>query len=120
MSTASDLFAPALALLADTHGHSASYCATYGGTYVALPGFVLNEQRPTSHIQDDSHQIEVQVRTATLIGPMTPVLVDGYFIKNVNTGTIYSCRQPKLGPPQIANLEVAQPQQFGPDRDGAK
>ncbi len=120
MSTASDIFASGFTLLSDVHGHSVSYCATYGGTYVALPGFLLIQQRPPPHTQDDAHGIEVQVLGAVLKGPLTPAMVDGYFIKDVGTGTIYSCRKPKFEAQQIANLEVAQPQQFGPDRDGAK
>jgi hypothetical protein len=120
MSIASDIFATGLAELATVHGHSVSYCATYGGTYVALPGFLLIQQRPVPHSQDEAHGMEVQLLGAVLKGPLTPAMVDGYFIKDVNSGQIYSCRKPKLEAQQIANLEVATPQVFGPDRDGAR
>ncbi len=120
MSVASDILATGLAELATVHGHSVSYCATYGGTYVALPGFLLIQQRPSAHTQDDDHGMEVQTLGALLKGPLTPAMVDGYFIKDVNSGTIYACRKPKFEAQQIANLEVADPKLFGPDRKGAR
>ncbi len=120
MSIASDIFATGLAELATVHGHSVSYSATYGGSYTALPGFLLIQQRPSAHTQDDAHGAEVQVLGAVLKGPLTPAMLDGYFIKDVNSGQIYSCRKPKFEAQQIANLEVATPQVFGQDRDGAK
>lgn len=114
------MFAQAHAALATAFGHSVSYCATYGGTYIPLPGFLLLQQRPGPRSRDDDHGMEVQVLGATLKGPLTPAMADGYFIKNENTGVIYSCRQPKFEAQQIANLEVADPKEYGPDRKGAK
>ncbi len=120
MSIASDIFATGLAELATVHGHSVSYSTTYGGSYTALPGFLLIAQRPPPHEQDDDHQMMVQRQGAVLKGPLTPAMVDGYFIKDVNTGLIYSCRTPKFEAQQIANLEYTDPKLFGPDRNGAR
>ncbi len=120
MSLISTALASALSAIATAKGESLSYCTTYGGTYVALTGFVLHQQRPEAHSQDDDHGMEVQVLRATLKGPLTPAMADGYFIKNVTTGVIYSCRTPKFESQQIANLEVADPKKYGPDRKGAR
>lgn len=120
MSTASDMFATGLAELATVHGHSVSYSTTYSGSYTALPGFLLIQQRPAPRSQDSDHEMEVQILGAVLKGPLTPAMQENYFIKDVNTSTIYSCRVPKFEAQQIANLEVTDPKQYGVDRQGAR
>lgn len=120
MSIASDIFASGLSVLSTVHGHSVSYATTYGGAYTALTGFVLIKDRPAPRTQDDDHQMEVQTLGGVLKGPLTPAMAHGYFIKDVNTGQIYSCLEPKFEAQQIARVEVADPKQYGPDRKGAR
>lgn len=120
MSTASDIFASGFTVLADVHGHSVSYATTYAGTYTALTGFLLIKDRPAPRSQDDDHGMQVQSLGGTLKGPLTPAMIFGRFIKDVGTGQIYTCLEPKFEAQQIARVEVVDPKQFGPDRKGAR
>ncbi len=120
MSTASDLLASGLSLLATVHGHSVSYRTSTSGSFTALTDFLIIQDRPAGPTQDDDHQLEGQPRAAYLKGPLTPAMADGYQVKDENTGIIYACRAPKFEAQQIARLEVVDVRQFGPDRKGAK
>lgn len=105
MSTMSDALAAGLAALASIKGDSLTYCATYGGTYVALTGFIIHVDR-VQPMQDSPGHIEEQEETATVKGPASPALAEGYFVKDVTNGNrIWRVdAQPKNDQQQIARL----------------
>jgi hypothetical protein len=104
MSGMSDILAAGLASLASIKGDVLTYCATYGGTYAALTGFVIHVDR-VQPIRDGQGHIEEQEETATAKGPATPLLVVGYFVKDTaNADRIWLVEGVKVDQQQIARL----------------
>jgi hypothetical protein len=120
MSTASDILAAGLATLATVHGHSVSYRTGTSGSFTALPGFLLIQDRPQPHGFDGDREMETQTRGATLKGPLMPALADGYQVKDEITGIIYACYDPKVEAQQIARLERVTVKEYGADRKGQR
>ena len=102
MSTMSDALAAGLAALATVKGDALTYCATYGGSYAALTGFVIHVDRVEPVQQSDARNIEEQVEGATVKGPTTPLMVRGYFIKDtLNSDRIWYVESVKIDQQQI-------------------
>jgi hypothetical protein len=120
MSTASDILAAGLATLATVHGHSVSYRTTTSGSFTALTGFLIIQDRPNPHGFDGDREMETQTRNGWLKGPLTPAMADGYQVKDENTGSVYACYEPKFEAQQIARLECVTVEEFGPDRKGQR
>ncbi len=102
MSTMSDALAAGLAALATIKGDALTWCATYGGTYAALTGFVIHVDRVEAVRMNDERHIEEQEETATVKGPLTPLMVVGYFIKDtLNSNRIWYIEGLKVDQQQV-------------------
>lgn len=81
----SDILAAGLSALATVRGDTLSYCATLGGSYTALTGWVLIIDRlPAPAFNEQSQSGEI-AQTATLKGPLSPALQRGWFITDGNS-----------------------------------
>lgn len=85
MSSMSDILAAGLSVLSSARSESLSYCATLSGTYTALTGWVMTIDRTAAPVFADQTQSGEVAQTATLKGPLTPVMVRGYFITDGNS-----------------------------------
>ncbi len=117
MSTMSDALAAGLAALAAIKGDALTWCATYGGSYAALTGFVIHVDRVQPAIMNDSRHLEEQEETATVKGPLTPALVRGYFVKDtLNSNRIWYVEAVKVDQQQIARCRRVNQLDATPDR----
>ncbi len=103
MSTMSDALAAGLAALASIKGDALTWCATQAGSYAALTGFVIHVDRVEPVRMDDNQHIEKLIETATVKGPLTPVLARGYYIKDtLNSNLVWYVEAVKVDQQQVA------------------
>lgn len=117
MSTMSDILASGLSLLSSVRSDAPSYSATYGGSYTALTGFVLIIDRLPAPAFNEQSQAGEIAQTATLKGPLSPVISRGQFVKDGNND-IWSVEGVKTEQQQICTLMRAKVTKRGPDRGG--
>ena len=115
MSTMSDILAAGLTVLSGTRSESLTYCATLAGTYAALTGWVLTIDRLPAPVFDGQSQVGEIAQTATLKGPLTPVLARGNFITDGN-GQKWSVEGVKTEQQQICTLMRTKVTTRAPDR----
>jgi hypothetical protein len=120
MSTMSEIFATGLAQLATVKGESVGYRVGTSGSYTTLTGFVLNIDRLPAPAMDPDHQSQETLITATLKGPVTPLLVRGYQVKDNVSGITFAVESVKIDTQQVVILNSINTQQFAPDRKGAR
>jgi hypothetical protein len=117
----SGILAAGLAQLATAKGESIGYHATSPtGPFGALTGFVLNIDRLPPLTQDPDHEQEIVLTTGHLKGPVTPLMVRGYYVKDNVSGTVFAVQSVKLDVQQSCLLESVQVATFTPDRKGAR
>ena len=117
MSTMSDILASGLSVLATVRSESLSYCATVGGTYTALTGWVLTIDRIPAPVFNDQAQAGEVAQTATLKGPLSPALQRGWFITDGN-GDKWAIEGVKTEQQQVCTLARTKVTKRGPDRGG--
>jgi len=120
MSVFSIALAAAHAALATAKGESIGYRVGTSGAFTTLAGFILIQDRVPAFSQDGDHHDEVQVRSGTLKGPVTPAMVKGYQIQDTITGYVWSVQAVKIDSQQVCLLELTQVGTLGPDRKGAR
>jgi len=86
----------------------------------ALTGFVLNIDRLPGASEDVDHQRESMVISARLKGPVTPLMVKGYYVKDNISGTVFAVQSVKLDVQQSCLLESIKVTNLTPDRKGAR
>lgn len=118
MSTMSDILASGLSALSSARSESLSYCATLAGSYTALTGWVLTIDRLPSPLFEGKSQADEVAQTATLKGPLTPVMARGYFITDGNSQK-WSIEGVKTEQQQICTLMRTKVTKRGPDRGDA-
>lgn len=119
MSVISDMLARGLSVLATAKSESVAYRPGISGGFTALTGFVLIQQRVAAPIFDDAQEQEEQRLSATLKGPLSPVLFRGYQIQDTVTGLIWAVQSNKTDVQQVCQLELVKVTQFTPNRGGA-
>ncbi len=120
MSTMSDALASALSALASIKGESLSYCATVGGTYLAMTGWCLHKDRVQPFMEAE-REIELQAQTATLKGPLAPAMTVGLFVKDssVSPARIYVIEAVKSEAQQVCGCKRTTAGTATPNRHGA-
>ncbi len=102
MSTMSDTLAAGLAALATIKGDALTYCATVAGSYAALTGFVIHVDRADPVRMSGDRNLEEDEEWATVKGPLTPLMVVGYFIKDtLNANRIWYVEAVKVDQQQV-------------------
>ena len=113
----SDALAAGLAALASIKGDVLTYCATQNGTYTALTGFVIHVARVEPIRDGGERHIEELQESATVKGPLTPVLARGAFIKDtLNGNTIWYIEAVKTDQQQVATCRRTTQLDATPDR----
>lgn len=87
MSLMSNALTTALSTISDAKAESLSYATTVNGSYTALDGFVIHQDRIPAPVYDDLGNVVKQRFTGYLKGPVTPLMVRGYFIKDSKPAT---------------------------------
>ena len=119
MSVISAILTKGLSALSTAKGESVGYRVGTSGGFTALPGFVLTAQRVPAPEYNQEEQAEKQKHTASLKGPVAPLLVRGYQVEDTVTGFVWSVRSVKIDVQQVCVLERVEAITFTPDRAGA-
>lgn len=119
MSSMSDILANGLAALATAKGESVGYRTGTSGSFTALTGFVLIQQRVPEPSFSDRDEQEQQIFNAVLKGPLSPAMAIGYQIQDTVTGYVWAVRSIKNDVQQVCTLERTEATSFTPDRGGA-
>ncbi len=121
MSTISDALATALSTIGTAKGEALTYATTLAGSYTPLTGFVIHIDRVQPAIMNDSRHIEEQEETATVKGPLTPVLARNYFVKDtINGNKLWLVEAVKFDQQQIARCRSVTQLTATPDRGARK
>lgn len=120
MSVVGDALAVGLVALSGAIGASLQYRTGTSGGFTALTGWVLIQNRVDPIMFDESRAAEEQQRTASLKGPVSPLMVQGYQVQDITTGIIWAIQSAKLGPHQVCVLEYVSTTKRTPERHGAK
>ncbi len=120
MSMISRALANGLATIARAKGESVGYRTGTSGAYTALSGFVLQIDRLPPPTMDSDHDAQETLITATLKGPVTPVLAQGYQVRDDVSGITFAVQSLKLDVQQICILHSIDTQRLAPDRQGAR
>ena len=115
MSLISAGLATALSALSIAKGDSLTYATTKGGSYSALTGWVLHVERLSAPIFGDQAQAGEVVQSATLKGPLTPVMARGYFVLDGN-GLYWAVEGVKTEAQQICVLMRTKVTERAPNR----
>lgn len=118
MSDMDDMLALGLSTLATTKGEDLSWRAGESGGFTALTGFCLEVDRVGEPVFDEDDKATVQKRTATLHGPLTPVLSQGGQVRDGKGGLDWTIESVKLGNKQVCLLWRHEVLATGPDRGG--
>lgn len=119
MSTIGDNCTRAHAILATAKGESLQYATALTGSLATLTGFVLHQDRIGEPVYNDRDIAEAQQFTATLKGPVTPVLAIGYKVKDLVTGFEWAVESSKIDTQQVCRLMRRIDIVHGPNRGGA-
>jgi hypothetical protein len=116
MSIMSDILASGLAALAEIEGHNLDYRTTENGSWVALSGFCISEQRVAEPQYDADDHVTEQKRLATLKGPVSPTIVKGYEIRDNTTGRTWAVESVSFSAQQVVILWRTEVGAHGADR----
>lgn len=118
MSDMSDILAMGLSALAAVTGANLEYRTTSAGAWVALSGFVLEEQRVGEPQYDEDDHIVGQRRIASLKGPRTPALVKDYEVRDNVTGRTWAVESESNSQQGVYTLWRTEVGAHGPNRGG--
>jgi hypothetical protein len=118
MSTISSTLTAGLLSLSGYKSESLSYATSHGGSFTALTGFVIGQERVGAPIYDDANRCIGQRRTAYLKGPTTPLMATLYEVKDSlpTTPLIWAVEGVKIEQQQIVTLWREERFASGPDR----
>ena len=115
MSDLSDALATALDAVADLQGESLTYRTTHAGSTSALTGFVLHRERVPNLLFQGDRQAEVEDKTGTLKGPLTPAMAIGYEVIDANSEA-WAIESVMKDQQQICRVRRVRTAVLGPDR----
>jgi len=115
MSDMSDILALGLAVFVDINGDALGYRVGTSGSFTALPGFTINHDRIGEPQYDDDDRVMAQRETATVKGPLAPVLVKGYQVQD-SGGSTWAIESVKSDQQQVCTLWREVVAEHGPDR----
>jgi hypothetical protein len=120
MSSMSDILAAGLSVLSTVKGESVGYRTGTTGSFTALPGWTITQDRTQPEFHDADGGADVVRRTATLKGPLSPALAKGYQIEDGTTSLVWAVQGVTFDQQQICLLELVVVDQFAPDRKGQR
>jgi hypothetical protein len=118
MSIMDDILAAGLSSLATIKGEDLSWRAGESGSWTDLTGFCLEVDRVGEPVYDEDDKVTLIKRTATLHGPLTPVLSQGGQVRDGKGGLDWSIESTELGNKQVCLLWRHEVLATGPDRGG--
>lgn len=119
MSIVSNAMTTAHSLLSTYKGCSLAYATVAGGSFTALTGFDIIQERVSAPIYDENNRVVAQRRTAYLKGPVSPLMALGYQIKDSAPATpvTWAVEGVKIEAQQIVTLwREERVGNYGPDR----
>lgn len=116
MGDLDDQLAYGLSCLASTKVEALSYRAGESGDFTALTGFCLEAERVGEPQYDEDGKAYIQKFTATLHGPLTPVLSEDGQIRDAKGGKDWAIESVRRGNKQVLLLWRHEVLATGPDR----